>query len=236
MTSLAAVHLRASHVLTLVAKHPPRFCRAIVFLDTSVVSFAAVSPCALPLNSLHAALKQDDACLACHGQPGMKSDKGKEISIRPAEHAASVHGILGCKDCHTSDLGFSSPGQNRESAVRHVPRGGVIATVSKSIHAAVRRTVLRIVSRERARSGGGRKADASRNARECHQSEVAEFAASAHGRAARAGDPDAPTCASCHGPVHAVRSSAEAGGAGREVATRGNLRQMPRRREFSFAA
>src|SRR6202142_436394 len=51
-------------------------------------------------------LKQDEACLTCHGQAGMKSEKGAEISIRPEKHAASVHGILGCKDCHASIKGF----------------------------------------------------------------------------------------------------------------------------------
>ncbi|MFY9949340.1 MAG: hypothetical protein WAK27_11615, partial [Candidatus Sulfotelmatobacter sp.] len=31
-------------------------------------------------------LKQDESCLACHGQPGMTSEKGKSISIDPAKH------------------------------------------------------------------------------------------------------------------------------------------------------
>src|SRR5262249_13332922 len=44
----------------------------------------------------------------------------------------------------------------------------------------------------------------------CHAAEVKEFDSSAHGKAARAGDPDAPTCASCHGPAHKMQPSAEA--------------------------
>jgi cytochrome b subunit of formate dehydrogenase/nitrate/TMAO reductase-like tetraheme cytochrome c subunit len=36
-----------------------------------------------------------------------------------------------------------------------------------------------------------------------------EFAQSVHGRAAKAGDADAPTCASCHGPVHKIQPSSE---------------------------
>jgi len=44
-------------------------------------------------------LKQDEACIACHGQPDMKSGKGKSISIRPEKHSVSVHGIFGCTDC-----------------------------------------------------------------------------------------------------------------------------------------
>jgi len=57
--------------------------------------------------------KQDEACLACHGQAGMKSEKGKDISIRPEKHAASVHGILACSDCHTQIKEFPHPAKIR---------------------------------------------------------------------------------------------------------------------------
>src|SRR5208337_4637995 len=51
----------------------------------------------------------DQGCLSCHGQAGMKSDKGKDIYINPAKHAASAHAILGCSDCHTVIKGFPHP-------------------------------------------------------------------------------------------------------------------------------
>ena len=47
-------------------------------------------------------LKQDESCLACHGQAGMTSPSGKSISIDPSKHAASVHGALACQDCHAT--------------------------------------------------------------------------------------------------------------------------------------
>src|SRR5262252_1380262 len=53
--------------------------------------------------------KQDEPCVACHGQPDMKSEKGKSISIRPDQHAASVHGALACTDCHTAIKDFPHP-------------------------------------------------------------------------------------------------------------------------------
>ncbi len=56
-----------------------------------------------------APLKQDESCLACHGQAGMTSASGKSISIDPAKHAASVHGTLGCNDCHTTIKDFPHP-------------------------------------------------------------------------------------------------------------------------------
>src|ERR1700690_415740 len=51
----------------------------------------------------------DQECLACNGQPGMKSGAGKSISIDPGKHAASAHGVLGCKDCHTDIKDFPHP-------------------------------------------------------------------------------------------------------------------------------
>ena len=39
----------------------------------------------------------------------MTSGSGKSISIDPAKHAASVHGILGCTDCHTTIKDFPHP-------------------------------------------------------------------------------------------------------------------------------
>src|SRR3974390_2897542 len=53
--------------------------------------------------------KQDEACLACHGTPGMKSDKGKNIAVDAAKHAASSHGILECTDCHSDIKDFPHP-------------------------------------------------------------------------------------------------------------------------------
>src|SRR5271165_799611 len=51
----------------------------------------------------------DQECLACHGQAGMKSDKGKDIYVDPSKHAASAHAVLGCKDCHTAIRDFPHP-------------------------------------------------------------------------------------------------------------------------------
>ena len=53
--------------------------------------------------------QQDQSCLACHGEAGMKSDKGKSLFVDPAKHAASLHGVLGCTDCHTSIKEYPHP-------------------------------------------------------------------------------------------------------------------------------
>ena len=54
-------------------------------------------------------LKQDENCLACHGQAGMTAGNGKSISVDPGKHAASVHGTLGCKDCHQTIKDYPHP-------------------------------------------------------------------------------------------------------------------------------
>ena len=154
-------------------------------------------------------LRQDEACLACHGQAGMKSEKGRDISIRAEAHARSAHGILGCKDCHSAIKDFPHPAKiaKVQCASCHADES---ASVPKSVHA--------MLGEQACSSCHGNAHEVALTAKlvpekcaECHQEEVKEFAGSAHGLAAKAGDPDAPGCASCHGAVHTIRGSGEAG-------------------------
>jgi formate dehydrogenase gamma subunit len=153
-------------------------------------------------------LKQDEACLACHGQADMKSEKGDNISIRPEKHAASVHGILGCKDCHANIKDFPHPAKisKVQCASCHAEQA---AAAAKSIHgaslgesscASCHGNVHEILPAAKLQPA---------KCAECHAAELKEFAESVHGRAAKAGDPDAPTCSSCHGPVHEIQASGE---------------------------
>ena len=95
-------------------------------------------------------LKQDESCLACHGQPGMTSEKGKSISIDPAKHAASVHGILGCRDCHSTIRDYPHPvkvvkvqcSSCHEDEASHVPN---------SVHGVLGSHSLRILPRRASR-------------------------------------------------------------------------------------
>jgi formate dehydrogenase gamma subunit len=152
-------------------------------------------------------LKQDEACLACHGEAGMKSEKGKSISIDPAKHADSVHGILGCTDCHTSIKEFPHPTKIaevqcitcHEDEVKHV---------SSSIHSAL--------GEQACQSCHGNVHEISATAQavpslcvQCHADEVKEFKTSIHGQAAASGDKDAPTCLSCHGSIHQVQTASD---------------------------
>lgn len=152
-------------------------------------------------------LKQDEACLACHGQEGMKSEKGKDISIRPEKHAASVHGILGCTDCHTGIKDFPHPTkiERVKCATCHAEEA---AAVPNSIHSMIGIAACSSCHGSVHEIGAAAKIEPSKCA-ECHAAEAKEFSQSIHGQAAKGGDPDAPSCESCHGPVHGILASGE---------------------------
>jgi len=153
-------------------------------------------------------LKQDESCLACHGQAGVTSGSGKSISIDPAKHAASVHGILSCKDCHTTIKDYPHPAKVAQVKCSTC-HGEEAARVPNSVHGLLGEEACQSCHgdhHEVASAAGLAPAKCA----QCHADEVKEFRQSIHGRAAAAGDPDAPNCLSCHGPVHQIQSSSDA--------------------------
>jgi len=153
-------------------------------------------------------VKKDEVCLACHGGRGMKSDKGKDIFVNPARHAASAHAVLGCTDCHTSIKDFPHPAKMAK-VICATCHGDEAKSLAASAHALLGDTacaschgnVHEIVSADKL---------APAKCTECHAQEVKQFADSIHGQAAVRGDPDAPKCDSCHGSIHAVKAASEA--------------------------
>src|SRR3974390_311580 len=151
--------------------------------------------------------KQDEACLACHGTPGMKSSRGKDIFISPAKHAASAHAVLGCQDCHTSIKDFPHPAKvaKVECVTCHDAEAKTFTTSAHSVLnetgcATCHGSVHELTSAATLMPG---------KCGECHEPELKEFADSIHGQAAKKGDPDAPKCVSCHGDIHAVKPASE---------------------------
>src|ERR1039458_6518752 len=149
----------------------------------------------------------DQDCLACHGQAGMKSDAGKDISIDPARHAASAHGILGCKDCHTAIKEFPHPAKIAKvrCATCHADEAksfpaSAHSILGESACASCRGSVHELKTTEKLIPG---------KCVECHADEVKALESSIHGQAAKNGDPDAPKCVSCHGSIHGVKASSE---------------------------
>ncbi|MGB7603240.1 MAG: cytochrome b/b6 domain-containing protein [Candidatus Sulfotelmatobacter sp.] len=153
-------------------------------------------------------LKQDESCLTCHGQPGMTSEKGKSISIDPAKHAASVHGILSCRDCHSTIKDYPHPVKvvKVECSPCH---GDEASHVPNSVHSALGEAACESCHGEHHEVASAAQLTPAKCA-QCHADEVKEFKQSIHGKAAASGDPDAPNCISCHGPIHQIQTSSDA--------------------------
>jgi cytochrome b subunit of formate dehydrogenase len=176
-------------------------------LSLLIASFFVFSICASAQPKAPLPLKQDETCLACHGQAGMTSSTGKSISIDPNKHAASVHGTLGCTDCHSKIKDFPHPAKVAKVQCLSC-HSDEAAHVAGSIHAAL--------GGEACLSCHGNPHEVAVAAQiapakcaQCHADEAKEFRKSIHGQAAASGDADAPTCMSCHGSVHQIQSSGE---------------------------
>jgi formate dehydrogenase gamma subunit len=151
--------------------------------------------------------KGDETCLGCHGQPDMKSASGKSVTIDPAKHAAGAHGILACQDCHTTIKEYPHPAkiENVQCATCHPDEA---SSVPNSIHGVLGSGACQTCHGDPHEVKMA--ADlAPAKCSECHSQEVKAFAASIHGHAAASGDPDAPKCVSCHGPVHKIQMSSD---------------------------
>jgi len=179
-----------------------------------LLSVGLLSICALIPTDVYAQpkaphpLKQDESCLACHGQVGMTSASGKSISIDPAKHAASAHGTLGCTDCHTTIKDFPHPDKvaKVQCSTCHAEEA---SHVSGSIHGTLGDEACQSCHGD-AHEVAAAAQTAPVKCAQCHADEVKQFRQSIHGQAAAAGDPDAPNCMSCHGPVHQIRASSDA--------------------------
>jgi formate dehydrogenase gamma subunit len=154
------------------------------------------------------AVAEGQECLVCHGQAGMKSDKGKDIYVNPSKHASSAHAILGCKGCHTSIKEFPHPAKvaKVQCATCHADEAKAFTTsahalLGDSACASCHGSVHELTTAETL---------APAKCAECHAQEVKDFAESIHGQAAKNGDHDAPKCVSCHGAIHDVKAASEA--------------------------
>jgi cytochrome b subunit of formate dehydrogenase len=152
-------------------------------------------------------LKQDENCLACHGQAGMTSGDGKSISIDPTKHAASVHGTLSCVDCHTTVKDY--PHRAKVAKVQCVTcHADEASHVPNSVHGALGDGACLSCHGDPHEVATAAQTAPAKCA-QCHADEVKEFRQSIHGQAAANGDPDAPNCESCHGPVHRIQVSTD---------------------------
>ncbi|MBZ5614057.1 MAG: cytochrome b/b6 domain-containing protein [Acidobacteriia bacterium] len=176
-----------------------------VFATRVALVFLALSLSWTSASSLPPA---DQECLACHGEAGAKSDAGKSIAVDPAKHAASAHAVLSCKDCHTAIKEFPHPAKItkvqcstcHEEEAKSAP-ASVHSMLGEPACGACHGNVHELTTSENLIPG---------KCTDCHAQEVKQLKSSIHGQAAKNGDPDAPKCASCHGPIHTVKPSVQA--------------------------
>src|SRR5271165_272726 len=185
-----------------------RHGRDLVLCGLLIAVVCVFAPTRSPAKARKAApSKQDEACLACHGTAGMKSDKGKSIYVDPAKHAASAHAILGCSDCHTAIKDFPHPAKiaKVQCATCHADEvkayaGSVHAILGDAACATCHGSVHELTAAAALLPG---------KCSECHADEVKSLAESIHGQAAKRSDPDSPNCESCHGSIHEVKAASE---------------------------
>lgn len=146
--------------------------------------------------------QKDAECLACHGMPGVRDEKGRSIHVDEAKHKSSVHGPLDCTACHATirEYPHPKPVARVDCATCH---GEVAADVSKSVHGPLNAQACAACHGDphTIRAPGTRPGQ---ECRACHGDLVKTYEASVHGRLQRNGDMSSATCRSCHGPAHRV--------------------------------
>jgi cytochrome b subunit of formate dehydrogenase len=157
-------------------------------------------PSSLPAQTKSAPTDTD--CLACHGQKDVKSASGRSVFVDDAKHKVSVHSILGCTDCHTDVKEFPHPAHVAKvnCATCHADES---SDTAKSMHSILGTGI------EACTACHGPAHDTTPAAAlipqlctQCHTDEAKGFLSGVHGQAAKRGDPQAPSCESCHGPIH----------------------------------
>jgi len=152
-------------------------------------------------------LASDQDCLACHGDPGMKSESGRSLHVDPAKHKSSVHGDLGCTTCHVGVKEYPHPKPMRmpSCATCH---DEPVAQVPQSVHS--------ILGKDACASCHGKAHEVQRAGKivpqqcaTCHDDAVHGYQQGVHAIARKDGDGQAPTCLSCHGSPHQILASSD---------------------------
>ncbi|MEY2465961.1 MAG: hypothetical protein QOD03_482 [Verrucomicrobiota bacterium] len=166
-------------------------------------------------NASAAPILKDSSCLDCHSDQTLfrtnSAGKGISLFVDKAKLAASIHGTNSCVSCH-ADVTAKHPDDNR--VLQPVSCAKCHAKQHETYDASVHGLAVRAGNSSAAVCGdchGSHEILAatspasplhfSRQAEtcgQCHEQEAKDFAISVHGKAAKAGERDAPTCTDCH--------------------------------------
>jgi len=212
MPALAVVRASGCHGST--ASRTPRGRGAMKGILAVLSTWVALSLCwVLPAVAGAPAGPTNEDCLGCHADKGLvKEVKGKKVSVYTDSSVlkASVHGSLGCTDCHAD--------------INEVPHSEKLAPVScQSCHPDVAEQLVKSIhgrkdgpqlacqdchgahSVKRAAQVGTALCET------CHQPVVQGWRASIHGTLATQGVTEAARCKDCHGATHEVLPQADTG-------------------------
>jgi cytochrome b subunit of formate dehydrogenase len=162
---------------------------------------------ALVLLCTVSAAASDQECLACHGDPTMKSESGRNLHVDAAKHKSSVHGALDCATCHAGVKEYPHPkpmrkpscGACHDEPVAKVPKSahGVLgAAACAGCHGPVHEVqrAEKIVPQQCA---------------SCHADAVRGYLLGVHAAARKQGEQQAPTCLACHGRPHQILAATD---------------------------
>jgi len=84
--------------------------------------------------SFPGAVRAQTDCLGCHGDKTLQDASGKSVGVDGDKFHASIHGSLGCSDCHTSIKEYPHP-DKLEAVKCETCHGDQAAAIGGSIHA-----------------------------------------------------------------------------------------------------
>ncbi|HEX5132981.1 MAG TPA: cytochrome c3 family protein [Candidatus Krumholzibacteria bacterium] len=148
----------------------------------------------------------NSTCLDCHDDAGMVSDRGHAIGIVAARFEKSIHGELGCTDCHSAPGDYEDvPHFKRYTPVNCTEcHDDVTSEFKGSIHEDVLKDRdMTCTTCHTIHERGQTDRDPLDGCATCHEGEEADYAQSVH-RSGRKGNGGAATCATCHGSHHVV--------------------------------
>jgi formate dehydrogenase gamma subunit len=174
-------------------------------------TFAKVLTLAAILLTAVAVAHAGEKCLTCHVPgSGLTNSKGKDITVNGDTLKKSVHGTLGCVDCHT---GAAKEGHTAKAAAASCLscHPDAWTNLSRSAHAVLGRpeSSEACISCHGAHDVATPQQRGTQLCATCHESEVTQFAASVHGREGRRGNGDAPKCSDCHDAAHKTLAASD---------------------------
>jgi cytochrome b subunit of formate dehydrogenase len=148
----------------------------------------------------------NDACLDCHDDAGMVSERGHSIGILAARFKSSVHGDQDCTDCHSAPGNYDDVPHYK--TYTPVDCSGchddAVAAFKGSVHEDfLSDRDMTCTTCHTIHERGEGATDPLDGCASCHDDAAADYATSVH-RAGRKQNGDAATCASCHGTHHVL--------------------------------